>query len=109
MYVGLDVYTLCADDEITEYDAAEGGGRTPFSIGFGIDNIYFLTEHMVISYDEMLRYLRGLPGRGAEDVEVTQKWLRGLDPTALYRHAYAMQSKDEYSVHQMNIIGTMLG
>jgi hypothetical protein len=108
MYAGLDVYTLRIDDEITGYRALEGGGRTPFSVGFGLNTMYFLTEHMTITYDEMLRYLGELPIRQTGDLEIDEEWLRELGPTALYRHAYAMQSDEKCHVSQMNIIGKML-
>jgi hypothetical protein len=114
MYVGQEVFTFTHEEGIEDFASEEGGGRVPFSVAFGSRSMFFLTEHVVVSYEDMGAYLRKIKAlprmEEGEDstVESLAGILRSIDPTQLYRNMYKMRDTDEYEVHALKIISRML-
>ena len=114
MYIGQEVFTFTHEEGIQDFASEEGGGRIPFSVAFGSKSMFFLTEHVVISYEDMGAYLRKIKAlprveEGEDNKEESLAGvLRSIDPTQLYRNMYRMRDTDEYEAHGLKIISRML-
>ena len=100
MYLGQEVVTFRPTDEISDYVAIEGAGRTPFSVAFGSDHLYFLTEHAYVTYEEVMRF--------EDEQSVSKDRVRDRGAGDLYRLLYRMMSNKEYEVLVLPLMSKMM-
>lgn len=105
MFVGQNVYTYRDEDEVKSFVAYEGGGKIPFAIAFGSENILFLTEKMKCSYEELLRYYKETAGKKEID---TKEKIMEMDAGELYRDLYKMINTGDFFVHMLNVMSSMI-
>tara|TARA_B100001057_G_C22438470_1_gene790260 strand:- start:152 stop:688 length:537 start_codon:yes stop_codon:yes gene_type:complete len=109
MYVGQEVFTFDASDEIVEMISEEGSANTPFSVALGKNNIYFLTEKMSIDREIFNEFAQNI-----EHTLLAKSGYRRFDnlvgkkATVVYRMLYEFCRIHTNNIYNLNILSTML-
>ena len=109
IYVGQEIYTFETDDFISEFISEEGSARTPFSVGLGLNYVYFFTERMKVARPLFHEFARTVSTTLLNKCGYRRfDNLVGKKATVVYRMLYELYRSAPDDVKYIKVLSTML-